>query len=157
VLLGPEQATPASVPAKEGKLRIPGVHSRVPALIVALVVAISGAFYAADRTGRLRLRNLTDGWLTPVALAAGPASVARERFYDPLPPFSRGILTVDRAREADGAPALPAAPELELPGVPGAQPVVEAPMSDEERERRQARYREYLESQGLTRLGDAVP
>jgi serine/threonine protein kinase len=157
VLLGPEQATPASVPAKEGKLRIPGVHSRVPALIVALVVAISGAFYAADRTGRLRLRNLTDGWLTPVALAAGPASVARERFYDPLPPFSRGILTVDRAREANGAPALPAAPELELPGVPGAQPATEAPMSDEERERRQARYREYLESQGLTRLGDAVP
>jgi serine/threonine protein kinase len=157
VLLGPESEAAASLPPEEGKLRIPGVHSRAPALIVALVVAISSGFYVADRTGRVRLRNLTDGWLTPAASGADPSSVTRERVYDPLPPFSRGILTVDRAREANGAPALPAALERELPGLPSVQRPAEPPMSDEERERRQAGYREYLESQGLTPLSEALP
>jgi serine/threonine protein kinase len=157
VLLGAGRETPASLPPKETKLRIPGVHSRLPALSVALVLAISGAFYVADRTGRVRLRNLTDGWLTPASFGADGLSVARERVCDPLAPFSRGILSVDAAREANGASALRAAPERELVSAPSAQPAVEPPMSDAERERRQAGYREYLESQGLTRLGEAVP
>jgi hypothetical protein len=163
VLLGPGRDTPASVPPKAVKMRIAGLRSRLPALAVALVLIISGVFYVADRTGLLRLRKLTDGWLTPVAFGAEALSVARERVYDPLPPFSRGILTVDRAREANGASALPAARERELVGAPSAQqtvdaqPVVEAPMSDEERERRQVGYREYLEKQGLTPVREAVP
>jgi hypothetical protein len=154
VLLGGEDENRAGLPQKRGKMPNAGVHARAPALIVALVLAISGGFYVADRAGQVRLRNLTDGWLTPFALGGDALPVARERAYEPLPPFSRGVLTIDRAREANGAPALPAARERELPSAPRAARIVDAPMSDEERERSQP---DYLESQGLTPLDEAVP
>jgi hypothetical protein len=40
---------------------------------------------------------------------------------------------------------------------PNASDAVEAPLSDEERERRLGRYRDYLETEGLTPLGEATP
>jgi serine/threonine protein kinase len=160
VLLGGERETPPSLPPKEGKIAIPGVHSRSPALIVALVLALGGAFYVGDRTGHVRLRNLTDGWLTPSAFVAETASLADERVYEVSMPFSRGIVAFDAAREANGARALPAVRERDLASpssAPNASDAVEAPLSDEERERRLGRYRDYLETEGLTPLGEATP
>jgi serine/threonine protein kinase len=159
LLHAPGRETPASLPpAKEAKIRLPGVHSRWPALIAALIVVISAAFYAADRSGQVRLRNLTDGWLTASSFDVEAPSSPRAHAYETATPFLRGVTPDSHAREANGAPAPAAIAERELASIAAiASPVAQPPLTEEERERRQAGYREYLESEGLTPLTEPSP
>jgi serine/threonine protein kinase len=129
---------------REAKIRIVGVHSRWPAAIVGLLLLLGAACYEADRTGRIRLRSLTDGWLSP----------ARMTDAAPIPLRSNFAPRLLRHR----ASTLRAAPERELaPSNPPTQPAVTVPMSAEEIARKQAAYVDYLKSQGLTRIEDQEP
>ena len=166
---GPDQEAPTFTAAPPPpRPSAPGVASdtrrprfRPRSLIAGLIVIIGAAFYAADSSGRVQLRKLTDGWLTPRALTVTVAAPPAHPVSVPLTPFSRGITAVERAREANGAPALAAVPEPEsAPSVaaPARAPTpVPAPMTQEERERRRAAYHEYLDAEGLTRLGEGDP
>jgi serine/threonine protein kinase len=62
-LLDPSPPIAADPLAKEAKIRIPGVHSRWPTFILALVVLACAALYVADRTGQIDIRTLAGGWL----------------------------------------------------------------------------------------------
>jgi hypothetical protein len=140
-------------PAPEGKLEIAGVHARWPAMLVALAALTAAGVYQADRTGHVRVRDLTDRWLTPAQLAADLAP--RELAIDtPQPlPFFRQVLGSVAVRDGNGALTLQAASERER-GVPepATGPLPEPPMSEQERARKRAAYRDYLESEGLTPL-----
>jgi len=121
-------------------LRIPGVHSRWPVAGVALLLLLGAAVYQADRSGRIRLRNLTDGWLTPARIGADAPPLPLRSSYEPiLPPPRKSTLR--------------AAPERELgAGDCSAEPSAEVPLSADEIARKQGIYNDYLKSQGLTRL-----
>jgi serine/threonine protein kinase len=148
----------SSPPPKEPKIVIAGVHSRSPALVAMLVVLICGGFYLADRAGHVRLRNLTDGWLTARALTVGPQSPPLERFEPPLLP----VLLARPTGQGHDAQTLRAVPERDVAPSPVAAPPrarepAHEPMSAEEREERKAAYRDYLESEGLTPLSETNP
>jgi len=142
--------------AAESKIRIPGVHSRWPSVLVGLTVLLGAGVYAADRTGRVRLRDLTDGWLTPARLTndATPELSARDD-YRATAPFLREVSTTKSLRDGAGRPILRAVPERELlpPGAL-ASSAEEPLITDQERARRVAAYREYLKNEGLTKLSD---
>jgi hypothetical protein len=122
-----------------------------------LVVLLGVGVYEADRSGAIRARNATDGWLTAGWLTADapllPLGLEREQ---PQPHF-RGIFAADPARDANGALSLRAVRERDLaPSAPLADKVLAEPLSDAERARKEAAYRDYLTNQGLMRLPETV-
>jgi serine/threonine protein kinase len=142
--------------ASASKIRIPGVHSRWPGVLLTLAVLLGAGLYAADRTGRVRLRNLTDGWLTPPRLTndAPREPLVRDGYRANLP-FLREVSTTGSLRDGAGRLVLRAVPEPErLPPGALAADSVEPPITDQERARRVTAYREYLDNQGLTKLSD---
>jgi serine/threonine protein kinase len=150
-----KRSTPRPSRASESKIRIPGLRSRSPGVLLTLAVLIGAGFYAADRTGRVRLRDLTDGWLTPARLSTDATRelVERDHYRDDMP-FPHGSSTTSALRNGMGRPILRAVPERALPPSPLAERVVDPLITDEERARRVAAYREYLEQEGLTKLSD---
>jgi serine/threonine protein kinase len=140
-------------PAAEDELKIVGVHSRWPAITVGLAALFAVAVYGADRTGHIRVRDLTDRWLTPARLAADAAS-SEPAPYHPQPlPFFRQVANAAAIRDSNGALTLQALPEPERTSLePPTVPLLEEPMSQQERARKQAAYSDYLESEGLTRI-----
>jgi hypothetical protein len=138
-------------------IRIAGLRSRWPSLVLVGVALAAAAVYQADRTGRVRVRNLTDGWLTPARLAADSESPARLGNYQADFGIARGVFAADTTREASGALALRAPPELGSDAPPAdASDASSAPLSDAERARKEAAYREYLTNQGLTPLREVL-
>ena len=138
------------------KIHIPGVHSRWPSVLLTLAVLLGAGMYAADRTGRVRLRDLSDGWLTPARLTndATRELTFRDDYRLDLP-FMREVSTTSPLRDDAGRPILRAVREPErLPPAASAESVVDPPISDQERARRVAAYRDYLENEGLTKLSD---
>jgi serine/threonine-protein kinase len=136
---------PSSSTSKRAeRIRIPGVHSRWPAVLAALVVVLAAAVVVGERSGRIRVRNLTDGWLTAARLAAD--SPTRTQTPAELPQLAiseQRASAVPELERATGATPFPAQ---------GAEPTSAAPLSDDERARKNAAYRDYLTSQGLTPL-----
>jgi hypothetical protein len=144
--------------SQEAKLTIAGVHSRWPALLVALSALALGGVYQAERHGWLRVRELGSGWLTPARLGADAAPNLAPHDYEQSLPLFRSIYAAEPAVDGLGALTLRAVPERELaPSDPSAAPVAEAPISSNERIRRIAAYREYLKSQSLTPLREVLP
>ena len=115
---------------------------------------LCAASYEANRRGLVRIRTLTDGWLTASALGDDTEMLPAWSGYAPLLPFFRGLTAIAPAREANGARALPGAPERELAPTtsPAPEATPEAKISEEEREQKQEAYRDYLTSEGLTPL-----
>lgn len=141
----------------EGKIRIAGVHRRWPGVLALMLVLAAGAVYQADRTGRIRVRDRTDGWLTPARMAPdAPRSPLPAHFQLPHS-VARGVFAVEPTHEADGALALRAEPELEVAETNAVDDDPSKPMGDAERTLKQAAYREYLRSQGLTPLREILP
>jgi len=148
---------PSQRPAAEGKLKIAGLHSRWPAITVGLAALFAAAVYGADRTGHIRVRNLTDGWLTPARFTANVAPREPAPYYRQALPFFRQVANAPAVRDANGALSLRAPPERELTALqPPAAAMPEQAMSEQERARRQEAYRDYLESEGLTRLTESA-
>ena len=160
-------AEPASSPRSssarrarnQAKIKIPGVHSRWPTVLPLLLVLLAAATYAAERSGRIRARDLSDGWLTPARMAGDPPLPLRDPDYQQAAPFSRAVLPGDVARAPDGRAAprafieperLSDAPPL---GAAAAEPSA-APLGETERARRDAAYSDYLKNEGLTPLSD---
>ena len=104
----------------------------------------------------MRLRNLTDGWLTPARLTndALREPPVRDGYRANLP-FLREVSTTGSLRDGAGRLLLRAVPEPErLPPAAHAADFVEPLITDQERARRVAAYREYLDNEGLTKLND---
>jgi hypothetical protein len=122
-----------------------------------LGVLLGAGLYAADRTGRVRLRNLTDGWLTPAGLSNDALREPSEREGDRANvPFLREVSTTGSLRDGAGRLTLRAVREPERsPPAALAPSSIEPLITDQERARRVAAYREYLDNEGLTKLGDA--
>jgi serine/threonine-protein kinase len=141
--------SPSSSPAtREDDIRIPGVHSRWPAFLSVLIVLLVAAVYVGDRTGRIRVRSLSDGWLTKAHLAADVA---------PLPPRQVEPPQLVLAKRAATAVVEPEAASPAAPPTGDTTATSPAPMSDAERARKKAAYRDYLTSQGLTPLRELEP
>ncbi|HEY5374909.1 MAG TPA: serine/threonine-protein kinase, partial [Polyangiaceae bacterium] len=116
----PPAPKPVSEPPKmrtfEGddeKIRIAGVHARWPGVLFVTLALAAAAVYQADRTGRIRVRNLTDGKLTPALLSADTAPPARADPHLPQTLVVRGIFAQEPTRAADGTLALRAEPEVD--------------------------------------------
>jgi serine/threonine protein kinase len=140
------------------KIRIPGVHARWPGVVVFLVLAAGAAIIQADRTGRIHVRALADSWLTPAHLGADVALATRPRAAVNFGLTARGVFTAVPTRDASGNLALRAEPERDADArVLGSDASASAPLSDEERVRKEAAYREYLRSEGLTPLNEVLP
>jgi hypothetical protein len=158
---GAARSSPDSAPlllVNEAKIRIPGVHARWPGGLLALVLMAGAGSYYADRTGRVRVRDFTDGWLTAAPLAPdAPMPMPRGNYEPPPLNVVLGVVAVAPVVETNGMPTVRAEREPELvPGKP-ARAAASEPMSASERERRQERYRDFLKSEGLTPLRDALP
>ncbi len=150
--------TPRAFQIEDEKIRIPGVHARWPGVLFVILALAAAAVYQADRTGRIRIRDLTDGKLTPALL----------RPDAPLPPsaddrhsavlVARGVLAREPTREANGSLALRAEPEVDSdPTDTDTEAASTPPISPAEQARRVTAYREYLRSQGLTPLREVLP
>ena len=154
--LAPPSAPPPPIVVDDRKIRIPGVHARWPGVLVTLLVLAAAAAYQADRTGRIRIRDFTDGRITPAPLSMDTPPATRPRHYEPPLDVALGVCAVDPAIEANGALNVLAEPEPELdPDIPGGDVAVPA-MSETERSLRQRAYRAYLTSQGLVPLRDVL-
>jgi serine/threonine-protein kinase len=141
----------------DAKIRIPGVHTRWPFVLFVVLAVLAGAVYQADRSGRIRVRDATDGWLTPGRLASSvPGASVRDLPEYPLT-WVRGVFAKEPTRAANGALVLRAVPEVEQAESAVDEPDPSTPLSDEERARKQAAYRDYLTSQGLTPLREVLP
>lgn len=140
--LAERTARESAPPPAADKIRIAGVRSRWPMAIVGLLLLLGAAFYEADRSGRIRLRTLTDGWLSPARLAADAEP-------QPLP---SGLAPRLQHRFS----TLQAAPERELTPVGLVPAVADAPLSAADIAKKRAAYDDYLKYQGLTRLQDAA-
>jgi Protein kinase domain len=147
---------PSKPPAKAEKIRIPGVHSRWPAVAVALVIIMGAATYVGEQRGLIRLRNATDGWLTAARLGVEAPSQTSKREELQARLLFRGVAAASPLCGENGSPTLCAVPERE--STESAQPAAprdtETPMTDAERARRTTAYRDYLTSQGLTSLSE---
>lgn len=141
----PRSSSPAT---REDDVRIPGVHSRWPAFLSILVVLLAAAVYVGERTGRIRVRSLSDGWLTEARLAADVA---------PIPPRPVAPPQLAVAKRAATAVAEPEAASAAAAPVEDAMATSPEAMSDEERARKNAAYRDYLKSEGLTPLRELEP
>ena len=160
VAVNPEHRTSAArvFEGDDEKIRIEGVHARWPwVLLVGLGLAAAGV-YQADRTGRVRVRDLTDGRITPARMAADAPAQPRPDVSLPTLPMARGVFATEPTREADGTLTLRAEPELDSDA--GAdvtkEPAPNTPLSDAERVNKEAAYRAYLSSQGLTPLREVL-
>ncbi len=152
------QPAPRVFEGDDEKIRIAGVHSRWPAvLLMALGLAAAG-LYEADRTGRVHVRDIPARVLNSVRLrddvllSPGPEHVVIDTS------LARGVYARETTREANGALALRAVREIDNGEATATDddPAASVPISDEERARRQAVYRDYLTSQGLTPLSEVV-
>ena len=145
----------------DAKIRIPGVRPRWPGVLVFLALVAGAAVYRADSTGRIHVREMGQGWLTQVHLGADVANVTRPK-REHFGITTRGVIAAHAARDESGAPALLAVPEPER-DVAQAEPRTltdrwpTTPLSDAERARKEAAYREYLRSEGLTPLSEVLP
>ena len=166
---------PESLPVAQGahvlagdeeKIRIAGLHSRWPGVLLVGLALAGAAVYQADRTHKINVRDLTmrardvtDGWLTPVRLGPDVQPSSRESgSYQPTLRVARGVFAAHPTRDASGALALRAVPELESDSESdnGAESAT-TPLTDTERARKQAAYRDYLKSEGLTPINEALP
>jgi hypothetical protein len=141
------ESLPPSPPVFVGddeKIRIAGVHARWPGVLAVLLVLGAAGAYQADRTGRVRLRDLTDGWATPARLAADAPAQPRADAYPSVPHLAGGVFAAEPTREANGALTLRAEPEVDDRGATDADKAAGAPISEAERIRRIVAYREYL-------------
>ena len=146
--LEPREATDSA--DEDDELQIAGVHARWPGVLALVVVLAGAAVYQADGTGRIRARDVTDGWLTPSRLSADlPRPPAPDHFQLPRS-IARGVFAVEPVQEASGVLTLRAEPELEQEVPPtalgGGEPT---PMSDAERTQKQAAYRAFFAESGF--------
>jgi serine/threonine protein kinase len=143
------------------KIRIPGVHSRWPGVLFVTLSLGAAAVYQADRTGRIRVRDLTDGKLTPALLSADVPPPAHADPHLPQTLVVRGVFAQEPTHAADGTLALRAVPEVDTDAGTDTDADTEAaaapPISRAEQARRVTAYREYLRSQGLTPLREVLP
>ncbi|HEY6080925.1 MAG TPA: serine/threonine-protein kinase [Polyangiaceae bacterium] len=147
----PRLETPA---AKSGKIRIPGVHSRWPAVAATLVIMLGVGTYEMDRRGLIRLRDASDGWLTVARLGVdAPPQASKRAALEQLLPF-RGVATAGPACGESGARTLCAVRERELLASPS--PAEESEITGDESARRTAADDAYLTSQGLTRPSEVA-
>jgi hypothetical protein len=157
----PASAPPAArvFAGDDEKLRIAGVHARWPGVLLVTLALAAAAVYQADRTGRIRVRDLTDGKLTPALLSADVPPPARADVHLRQPLVVRGVFALEPTREADGTLALRAVPEVDSDANTDsdAEPAAATPISPAEQARRVTAYREYLRSQGLTPLREVLP
>jgi len=130
---------------------------RWPWVLLAAVAATGAALYQADRSGRVQLRRVTDGWLTPARLGANPLSMPGVDHYRPSVGVARGVFAAEPTRDQSGALTLRAEPEPDASAllVP-AESTSDAPISEAERIRRITAYRAYLRSRGLTPLREVL-
>jgi hypothetical protein len=153
-------ARPAS--ADDAPIRIPGVHSRWPIALIALVVLIGLALFGADRSGLIRLRTAA----VPLGADAPPLELRRDQAQ--AQPHFRGVFAAKTARDANGAVTLRAVPERErhrseplaeepLAAVPLAAVPLAAAMSDEEREGKQGGVRDDPASQEVVPVPETTP
>jgi serine/threonine-protein kinase len=139
----------SSTSTRAEKIRIPGVHSRWPAFLTVLFVLLAAAVYVGDRSGRIRIRNLSDGWLTVARLSADSAPRAQSPAEPPQLAISkRTASAVPEPERAAGAIPSP---------TPDTGPTSAVPLSDDERAEKDEAYRDYLTSQGLTPLRELEP
>jgi serine/threonine-protein kinase len=154
-------ARPRSSPpgAAEAKIRIPGVHSRWPAFLAILIALVTAAIYAGDRSGRIRVRSLSDGWLTAARLANDTAPPPPRPVEPPRLALTKRAASAVVEQEAAATAPPTGEPEAAATAAPtGDTPEVSpAPMSDQERAQKDAAYRDYLQSQGLTPLRELEP
>ncbi len=142
----------------EAKIRIPGVHSRWPIAMVGLIALLGVAVFGADRSGRIRFRDLTDGWLTAARLAADAPALSPGRDYQQPQPQFRGVYAAETGRDAKGALTLRAVPERDrVASQPTENESVETTMNDEQRDLKRAAYLDYLKSEGLTPVPGIIP
>jgi hypothetical protein len=146
----------------DASIRIPGVHARWPGVLAILILLAGVGIYQANRTGHMRVRDLTDGWLTPARLGTGaplpmpPASYATPLNVTPPPSAVAPVIkapvinapVVKPVRKATvGAGRKPA----RSPDKTTLPPAAEVdPLSDAERAEQQAN----PEGQGLTPSAD---
>jgi len=140
--------------AEDEKIRIPGVHARWPGVLLFALGLGAAALYQADRTGKIRVRDVAQSWIYPTHLGADVPLVLRANHRSPELGIARGVYAAEPTREANGTLALRAVPEVDTGDA--ADDSATTPISDEERARRQAAYRDYLTSQGMTPLREAL-
>jgi serine/threonine protein kinase len=153
------QPVPRVFEGDDEKLRIAGLHSRWPGVLLFTLTLAAAAVYQADRTGRIRVRDLAEGKLMPARMTPdAPWSVSSDR-YLPQVRGSRGVFAGEPTRDANGALALRAVPELDSEGSKpeAADSATPTPVTEAVRARREAAYRDYLTSQGLTPLREVLP
>jgi hypothetical protein len=163
--------------ADDEKVRIAGVHSRWPAMLLMVGLAlVAGALYQADRIGKLPIRDFVSGKLIPARLAPDVSAWAVPDHFEPRVVLSRGIYAAEPTRDASGALVLRAEPERDTDtaavGSVASEPldaaavgsVASEPLNAAEREAneaveraaKEAAYREYLKSEGLTPVDEAL-
>jgi hypothetical protein len=149
---------PVLAAEKAEKIRIPGVRSRWPAVAAALVVLLGAGAYEVNRRGLVRFRDASDGWLTAARLTDDtPLRVSKHAEQPERLPFG-GIVATNRVCNENGVRTLCAAAEPERTQSPTSElaRADEPPLSEAERARRTAAYRDYLAREGLTRLSDVA-
>ena len=136
------------------KVRIPGVHARWPALLLIASGLAAAALYLAQSSGMIRVQNLGHGWLYPARLGADVLLSPGADHELSQRVIARGVYATEPTREANGALALRAVPELNADGSVEAD-AGSTPISASERARREAEYRAYLRSQSLIPLRES--
>ncbi|MEI9936130.1 MAG: serine/threonine-protein kinase [Pseudomonadota bacterium] len=137
------------------KIRIAGVHPRWPAVLLLGVALAAAAAYQVDRIGKLRIRARVEGILVPARLAPDAVWTVPDHFQPALI-VSRGVYAAEPTRDASGALALRAEPERDTEAEAPVAAQAMAPLSDAERAAKEAAYRDYLKSEGLTSIGEAL-
>jgi hypothetical protein len=139
------------------KIRIPGVHARWPGVLVVALLLAAIAAYGAEKTGRVRLRETVVGWLSPARLGFTVLPPMPRKSYEPPLDVAWGVFARDPVLDAAGLPTIRAEPEPERPPSGSLATVPSEPINEAEQARRQAAYRDFLTSNGLVPLGDALP
>jgi len=180
----PTLVTSGGLEAGEETLRIAGLHSRWPALLLVSCALVTAAGYQAYRTDKWGMKQLVEATVAPARLGLD-ARVWAAPEHDPHPTFvSRGVYAAEPTRDANGQWVLRAEPERnseaaststgvaaaaleaaaresappadarEQPSDAATDPL--APANEAERIRKERAYREYLEGEGLTPIGEAL-
>ncbi len=136
------------------KIRIAGVHRRWPGVLLFGVLVAAAGLYQADKTGRIRLRDLIDGRLTPAHLSADQPALPYAGRYLADTGIARGIYAAEPTRDETGRLSVRAVPEVDAPA--DDESTATTPMTVVERAQKQAAYRDYLRSQGLTPLREVL-
>ena len=149
------ESAPRVFEGDDEKIRIAGVHARWPGVLIFALGLAAAALYQADRTGKINVREVAHSFLDPVRLGADVPLELPENHRQPEFGIARGVYAAQPTREANGGFALRAVPEVDTGDA--AEDSTTTPMSDAEQARRQAAYRDYLTSQGLTPLREVLP